>query len=54
MTVTTNSAREDRAVTAARQFLLHDRHACQVYMIFLLLGEGDHFLNPQSTHTPLH
>ena len=51
--VITKSAREDHTVTTARQFRLHDRHSCQVYMIIFLLGEGNHFLNPQSTHTPL-
>ena len=29
-------------------------HPCQVYMIFLLQGEGDRFLNPESTHVHHH
>jgi len=39
-TVTTNPAREDRAITTTLQFRLHDRYPYQVYMILLLLEGG--------------
>ena len=53
-TVITNSARTDHVVTAIPQFHLHASihiRPRQVYIILLLLGEGDRFPNPQNTHT---
>ena len=37
---TTNLAHVNRALTTTLQFLLHDWHPFQVYMIFFLLGGG--------------
>ena len=52
--VTTNSTRADRAVTAVPQIPPPRQYPRQVYIIFLLLGKGDFFLNPLSIHIAHH